>query len=301
MNRTLPYMNAYGTIDITTATNVDEALEMAGMNWDVLSKPLFDENGNKLPRYRGNFRETDNNLLGVVSDRYEIVQNKDAFSFVDNLTDAGFKFDRAGEFRDGKSIWVMGQLPETSILGDAVSNNVIFVNSHDGSSGVKVMMTPVRIICNNMLNLALKKADRIWATKHTGSIHTKLEEAKYTLGLVNKYMEELNIEAERMSNMKISEAELEAIFDSLFPIDREKDTERKINNIMVMKNNFFQCYNADDIKQFKGTVYGAVNAFADYVDHREPNRLTSNYYENAWNRLINGEANLDRFYKAIAL
>ena len=299
MNRTLPYVNAYGTVDISNTNSVSEALELAELNWNVESKKLYDEYGNELPRYKGNFRDTDGELLGIVSDKYSIVQNTEAFSFVDSLVNEGFKFDSAGSFRNGRSIWVMGNLPQTSILGDVISNNIVFVNSHDGSSGVKVMMTPIRLICSNMLNLALKRADRIWATRHIGNINTKLEEAKYTLGLANKYTEELSIEAERLVNIKISDAEIEALFDSLFPIDRNKDSERKINNLTLMKNNFIQCYNAEDIKQFKNTAYGAINAFADFVDHKDPNRITNNYYENSWYRLINGDNNLDRFYKAL--
>lgn len=301
MNRTLPYMNAFGTVDISSATNVDEALELSALNWDVNSKFIYDENGKPYEKFRANVRESDDKLLGIVTDKYHIIQNGDAFDFVDNLVSEGFKFERAGQFRDGRSIWVMGSLPETQILGDDISNNVVFVNSHDGSSGVKVMMTPVRLICYNMLNLALRKANRIWATKHTTGIYTKLEEAKYTLGLVNKYMEELNNEAERLANIKISDADIEAIFDIIYPVDRNKDSERKINNISIVKDNFVQCYNAADIAQFKGTVYGAVNAMSDLVSHKVPTRASQNFYENYWDRLINGHPDLDKFYNKVAL
>lgn len=299
MNRTLPYMNAFGTVDISSATNVDEALELSGLNWYVNSRQIYDANGEPYEKYRANVRDSDNKLLGVVTDKYHIIQNEDAFDFVDGLVSEGFKFDRAGQFRDGRSIWVMGSLPETQILGDDISNNVVFVNSHDGSSGVKVMMTPIRLICSNMINLAIKEADRIWTTKHTGGIYTKLEEAKYTLGLANKYMEELEIEAERLANIKITDTEIEAIFDILFPIDPTKDSERKIKNISLIRNNFVECYNASDIAQFKGTAYGAVNAMSDLISHRLPNRATQNFYENSWNRLINGDPTFDSFYKAI--
>lgn len=295
--RELPYVNAFGTADISSANNIDEALEIAGLNWSVKSKDLFDENGNKFPKFTANVRETDNELLGIVTDRYRIVQNSDAFSFVNELVGEGFKFDKAGQFRDGKSIWLMGSLPETDILGDKISNNIVFVNSHDGSSGVKVMMTPVRIICSNMLNLALRKADRIWATKHTTSIYSKMEEAKHTLGLADKYMTELAVEADRMANTSISDDDIVKIFDIMFPIDYNKDSERKINNISIMRNNFVECYNESDIAKYKGTVYGAVNAMSDLVSHRLPNRESTNYYENSWNRLINGNSTLDRFYK----
>lgn len=297
--RELPYINAFGTTDISAAKKASEALILAGMNWRVESKPLFDENGNEYPRFRANVKGDDNSLLGIVSDSYKIVQNADAFAFIDNLVDEGFTFDRAGQFRDGKSIWVMGTLPQEKILGDDISNNVVFVNSHDGSSGVKVMMTPVRLICYNMLNIATKKADRIWAAKHTRRIETRMDEARYTLGLANNYINALKEEADILSNQKVTEAQLEAIFDLMFPIDRNKDSERKINNVSILKSNFFACYNEADIAQFKGTAWGAINAMSDLVDHSNPTRLTESYYNNHWNKLINGHPVFDDFCRRI--
>lgn len=297
LDRTLPYVNAFGTVDISSASSVDEALSLSGLDWPVTSKLIYDENGKAYPNYRANVRETDNTLLGVVSNQYRIVQNVDAFEFVNDLSSSGFEFTSAGAFRDGKSIWIMGHLPKEDILGDEVDNNIVFVNSHDGSSGVKVMMTPVRVVCSNMLNLALKQASRSWKTRHTSNIHHKLTEAKQTLGLANKYMAELKVEAERLANMKITDAQIDAIFDKMFPVDPSNDSERKIRNVSILKDSFIHCYNESDISQFKGTVYGAINAMADLVDHKLPNRMTTNYYENNWNRLINGHFMLDEFYK----
>ena len=297
MNRTLPYINAFGTVDISTANSVDEALCMSGMDWNVSSKFLYDENGNEYPNFRANVNDSTGDLLGIVSDKYSIVQNKEAFDFVNDLTSEGFKFDKAGSFKNGKSIWVMGKFESEDILGDEVDNNVVFVNSHDGSSGVKVMMTPVRVICANMLNLALRRAERSWTSKHTRSIYSRLDEAKYTLGLVDNYMSELKEEAERLAYIKITDTKIEEIFDKLFPVDVNNDSARKIRNVSVMKDSFIKCYNENDIAQFKGTVYGAINAMSDLISHRQPNRITANYYENSWNNLINGNHILDGFYK----
>ena len=83
----------------------------------------------------------------------------------------------------------------------------------------------------------------------------------------------------------------------MFPIDKNTASETKIRNISILKDNFIHCYDEADIKQFKGTVYGAVNAMADLVDHRTPNRQTVNYYENSWNRIVNGHSVLDNFYR----
>lgn len=299
-NRILPYVNAFGTVDISSANNVNEALDMAGMNWDVESSIIYDSMGNEIPGYRANVREDTHETLGIVSDRYHIIQNETAFDFVNELPMQGnFKFESAGVFRNGRSIWVMGSLPEVNILGDNVSNNLVFVNSHDGSSGVKVMMTPIRLICSNMINLATKNANRIWATKHTSNITTRLEEARYTLDLANKYMIALDNEANIMVNKKITNGDIEAILDKMFPIDYNKDTQRKINNVILFKNNFFTCYNESDIAQFKGTAWGAINAMADLIDHKLPNRNTDNFYSNHWKNLINGHTVVDTFYNEL--
>ena len=300
MERTLPYVNAFGTVDISSATNVGEALTFAGADWEVVSNKIFDESGNEIPNYRANVRKDTGDTLGIVSDRYQVVQNYEAFDFVNELPLEGdFKFESAGIFRGGRSMWIMGSLPEVNILGDDISNNVVFVNSHDGSSGVKVMMTPIRLICSNMINLATKEADRIWAAKHTSGISHKIDEARYTLSLANKYMEKLEEEALMLTGINLTDGEIEAIIDKMFPVDYNKATARKINNLITFKNNFFACYNEADISQFKGNAWGAINAMADLIDHKLPGRNTSDYYANHWNKLINGHETLDRFVKEI--
>ena len=299
LNRELPYINAFGTVDISGAKTVKDALVTSGLDWTVDSKPIYDEFGKEYPKYRANVKSDDDSLLGIVTDSYIIVQNELAFDFVDELSNHGFEFDRAGQFRGGKAIWLMGKLPKTQILGDDIDNNLVFVNSHDGSQGVKVMMTPVRVACYNMLNLALRKANRTWAAKHTRNIYNRIDEARYTLGLANNYIKELGIEADNLANKKITDTELEAVLDAMFPIDKNKDTERKINNITLLKNNFFACYNEADIAKFKGTAWGAINAMADLVDHSNPVRNTTDYYSNAWGKLIQGHPTFDQFYRMV--
>jgi len=89
------------------------------------------------------------------------------------------------------------------------------------------------------------------------------------------------------------------VLDAMFPIDKNKDTERKINNITLLKNNFFACYNEADIAKFKGTAWGAINAMADLVDHSNPVRNTTDYYSNAWGKLIQGHPTFDQFYRMV--
>ena len=278
-NRELPYVNALGTVDISKATSVEEALEYARLNWEVVPSKVYDEKGIEIPGFVANQRSDTGDTLGIVSSKYSIIQNREAFDFVNELPLQGdFTFTSAGIFNNGKAAWVMGKLPQESILGDEVDNNLVFVNSHDGSTGVKIMMTPIRVICSNMLNLAMREASRSWNTKHTRYAMNRLEEARYTLGLANKYMEKLKEEAERLSSLKVTEGQIEAI---------------------LFKNNFFSCYNASDISKFKGTAWGAINAMADLIDHNDPGRMTNNYYANHWKKLVNGHNTFDRFYNEI--
>ena len=138
-----------------------EALELADLDWQVESRNIYSGTGAMIPGYRANVRSTDDAVLGVVSDRYRIVQNEEAFQFTDDLLGEGVTYETAGSLQGGKKVWMLAKLPEKYIIaGDEVTPYLVFFNSHDGSSGVKVAMTPVRVVCQNTLNLALGTAKR---------------------------------------------------------------------------------------------------------------------------------------------
>ena len=286
-------------VEVQEAPTSKEAIIQAGLDWEVDQRPIYDVFQKEIPKFVANTRCTDNSILGIVSDKYKVVQNAEAFEFTDNLIGEGVTYETAGSLRDGKTIWLLAKMPEQKILDDVFDPYMCFTNTHDGTGSVKVFFTPIRVVCNNTLNLAISQAKRSWATKHMGSMESKLEEAKETLGFAKKYMEGLNEEAGRLSEMKISDTELEVIFDAMFPIDKEKDSQRKIDNINTMKANLFTCYQMPDISQYKGTVWGVINAATDLVAHVTPARLTSNYQENNWNRIMTGHPFVDNLYKSL--
>ena len=208
-----------------------EALELAGLDWQVESRNIYSGTGSMIPGYRANVRSTDDAVLGVVSDRYRIVQNEEAFQFTDDLLGEGVTYETAGSLQGGKKVWMLAKLPEKYIIaGDEVTPYLVFFNSHDGSSGVKVAMTPVRVVCQNTLNLALATAKRQWATKHMGNMQEKMFEAQRTLDLATGYMQGLSEESERMLAKKISVDTLDTFIESLFPMD-DSMTQRKIDII----------------------------------------------------------------------
>lgn len=284
---------------VDEALTSKEAIELAGLNWKVESKRIFDEQGSEIPGFLANTRDTDGRVFGIVTGRYNIIQNEDAFSFTDNLIQEGVRYETAGSLRGGRSVWLLAKMPERKILGDKFEPYICFTNSHDGMGAIRVCMTPIRVVCNNTLNLALNNAHRTWSTRHIGDIQGKLQEARMTLLNAEDYMQELNLTAEKLAEKKISDSEMEAVFDSIYPVTAE-DTARKRNNVWDLKENFFKCYNMQDIAQFKGTAWGVVNAATDMVAHSTPNRKTANYQENNWGKIMNGHTFVDEVFKRVA-
>ena len=118
-----------------------EALELAGLDWQVESRNIYSGTGSMIPGYRANVRSTDDSVLGVVSDRYRIVQNEEAFQFTDDLLGEGVTYETAGSLQGGKKVWMLARLPRKYLIaGDQVAPYLVIFNSHDGSSGVKVAM-----------------------------------------------------------------------------------------------------------------------------------------------------------------
>ena len=161
-----------------------EALELAGLDWQVESRNIYSGTGAMIPGYRANVRSTDDAVLGVVSDRYRIVQNEEAFQFTDDLLGEGVTYETAGSLQGGRKVWMLARLPRKYLIaGDQVVPYLVIFNSHDGSSGVKVAMTPIRVVCQNTLNLALNTAKRSWTARHTENVLLRVQDARETLQL----------------------------------------------------------------------------------------------------------------------
>lgn len=285
-------------IIVQEAPTSAEALRLAGLDWEVEGKPIYDADGNVISGYVANTRDSDGSILGVVGTRYSIVQNTDAFDFTDSLVaDGQMKYETAGSLKNGKQIWLLGKLGSFKMLDDDIDPYLCFMNTHDGSGAVKVCVTPTRVVCANTLNLALRTAKRNWSARHTGSIQNKLTEARTTLGLAQKYQSALIQEAENIVTQLISDMELERIFDQLY--FKDDMTELQQTRFEDLKEDFFLRYAAPDVRPYRGTKYGALMAVTDFVDHREPVRNTANYKENQFKKIVEGHSEVDAFYELL--
>lgn len=297
-----PAWHGLGTIVQEAPTSID-ALRLARLDWDVVPEKVFLSDGTLLPETVANIRSSDRSILGVVSDHYKIVQNREAFSFIDGLLESELgkvTFESAGALNHGKRVWMLAHLPAKKILGDEIVPYLVFTNSHDGSQAITAALTPTRVVCQNTLTLALNTAKRSWSIRHMGDMEGKKKDAAITLGLAAKYMENLNIKAEEYQQMKISKKMLEQIIDMVFPIDEKEDSDREKKNVFNLRNQFIDIYsNAKDIKKFSGNAWGVYNAFGDFASHVQPLRVTKTYQEKLFTSFIDGNKLLKSAQDAI--
>ena len=279
-------------IKVMEAPNSAEALRLAGLDWNVEQCPVITDDGMQIPGYLCNRRDDTHGVLGIVSDKYQVVQNYEAFKFTDQLIGGDVKYETAGSLLCGRRVWLLAKLPTKKVVGDEVVPYLCFVNDHDGTSAIRVCMTPIRVVCNNTLNIALGTAKRKWSTCHKGDLNAKMADARDSLEMADTYMYEVNKFGNMLANTRINEATLDKYINSLFPIE-ETDTERKKANAKRSRAEFMTCYYAPDIKKFEGTAWGIVNAASDMATHTMPVRETTKFRENNWSRLIDGHILID--------
>lgn len=288
-----------GTI-VMEAPDSREALKLAGLDWKVVQQPIFTDQG-MVHGYKANIRSTDHEVLGVVSDRYKIIQNTDAFSFTDELLGEGVRYETAGSLQRGKKVWLLARLPKEYIIaGDRISPYLVFSNTHDGSGAVRAAVTPVRVVCNNTLNLALNTAKRSFSMVHTGDIREKVQEAKQTLFMADRYMESLGREFEKLRKQKISDQKVKEYIELLLPLEEDASQVTERNVTKLRKDMAARYFEAPDLQDVGKNAYRFINAVSDFATHAEPIRRTKNYQENLFMRTYEGNTLIDKAYQIVA-
>lgn len=277
------------------------ALELAGLDWRVLQEPIYTTEGEAICGYKANVRDSDRKVLGVVSDRYKIVQNQEAFAFTDELLGEGVRYETAGSLQGGKRVWLLARLPHEYIIsGERITPYLVFFNSHDGSGAIKAALTPIRVVCQNTLNLALSTARRSWSMIHTGNIQGKMQEARDTLFMAEKYMDSLGREFETLRKKKLAEKQVREYIEILLPIE-DGSTPQQAKNMKRLREDLEARYfDAPDLKGLGNNGYRFINAVSDFATHSNPLRRTVNYQENLFTRTVEGNPLIDKAYQMVA-
>ena len=285
---------------VAEAPESREALRLAELDWRVLQEPVYTENNELIAGYRVNVRDRDRKVLGVVTDRYKVVQNEEAFAFTDTLLGEGVRYETAGSLQEGKRVWLLARMPqEFIILGERITPYLVFSNAHDGSGAVKTMLTPIRVVCNNTLNLALKTAKRSWSVIHTGNINEKIEEAKNTLFLADTYMTALGNEFENLRQKKMTEKQVMDYIELLLPIEEMATLQQRRGIEKLREDMKLRYFDAPDLRDLGNNAYRFVNAVSDFATHAEPRRKTANYRENIFAKTADGNPLIDKAYQLV--
>ena len=285
---------------VMEAADSEGALIAAGLNWNVIQEPIFTGENEPIRGYKANIRDSDRRVLGVVTDRYKVIQNHEAFAFTDELVGQGVRYETAGSQQDGKKVWLLAHMPHEYIIsGERISPYLLFSNTHDGSGAIKVALTPIRVVCNNTLNLALSTAKRSWSMVHTGDIRSKMQEARDTLFMAEKYMDELGKEFEALRLKKLSDQKVMEYIEVLLPVE-DGSTPQQIKNIERLREDMkIRYFDAPDLQDTGKNAYRFINAVSDFATHAKPLRRTANYKENLFARTAEGNPLIDRAYQMI--
>ena len=275
----------------------EEAVKYAGLDYEVIKSPLFTKgvgiietaNGVEIgsselevPNYFANVRADNNAVLGVVGKDYQIVQNREAFSFFDAIVGGGdgILYETAGALGNGERIFITAKLPDYIRVGngDDVSQKYIFLTtSHDGSGSITAAFTPIRIVCENTLNASLRNMSNFVRIKHTAGAKQRLENAHKVIGLANTLSTQLENIFNHWTKVRVTDNEVKKLIQLALCPNKEtldlikKGAEDEIST--VFKNTvddafaYAMIHDTQQMNTTKGTLFGAYNAVTGYYQN----------------------------------
>ena len=280
-----PAWHGLGTV-FTEEVSTKKMLELAHLdNWNVRLEDVpipdgFESDKSYSFVTRTNpFNAEQNDVLGVVGERYVPLQNEDLFDFGDLMLDNGGRWETAGSIKNGRVVFGSLALERETILdpngvSDKVNTYLLINTSHDGSIAIQASITPVRVVCANTLNLALGNRGRGGSVKqsfkirHTATASGKVQQAREALGLANAYMDKFDELAKSMIETEISKAKFDEIILKAYP-KPETDAKGSLKKWETKVDTIEQIYASATTNMIAGTSWGAFNALTERLDwHR---------------------------------
>ena len=284
--REVPWHGLGAVLDTPPAT-IAEAIDRSGLAWQVKREPIAVDRGDdaamdwSVPRceeiagYYATVRQDTREVLGIVGERYRIVQNEQAFQFVDQLLGSAMHFETAGSLNGGRRIWVLARLPEhVEIGGDPVRPYVLLMNSHDGSTAVIAATTPVRVVCQNTLNWGLARAKQRFSIRHTEQISRRVHEARRVLELSVNYYEQFKQTGDQLASESFTDRQLRRVLDELYPTGTgDSASDRATRARELRKDQIIELFLRSDTQgNAPGSKWAAVNAIVEFGDWLRPIR-----------------------------
>jgi phage/plasmid-like protein (TIGR03299 family) len=257
-----------------------EAIFYARLDWTVIKQPIYLESGQQVEDYYATVRQpcifqAESIPLGVVKERYTPLQNTDAFGFFDAIVGEGKAiYHTAGVLGRGERVWILAKLPGhiTVTDYDLSEKFLLLTNSHDGSSGVQVKFTPIRVVCQNTLSAALRMGDTI-NIRHTQGIDLRIKEAYRLLNITNAYYDQLEDSFRGMAKKQVGTELLGTYLQSVFP------DATKTHDIVT---GLFEEGRGNNDPLTRRTLWTAYNAVTEFVDHNRSRVRPENKLQSIW-------------------
>lgn len=271
-NNVVPW-HKLGTV-VSGLLTAAEAIKAAHLDWTVKPMPISCNgiqlpfpNGDTADCWQGIVREDTGATLGVMRGRYETIQNKECFDFMDSLvSDGKLSYETAGALRGGKQVWMMAKYDgDLEINKDKHNQWLLLVSSHDGSYSLMVQWITERVVCANTLSIALKGATNQVKIRHTKTWEDKATEAKRILGLTENYFAKMQATLAGMNTAPITPEAAQAFTKLLFPAKDEKDVPTRTSNMRWGVERLFNRGAGNN----GNSRWDMLNAVTDFADHHQ--------------------------------
>jgi phage/plasmid-like protein (TIGR03299 family) len=279
--REVPW-HGLGKVLRTNPRSVDDALKKAGLDWNVIKAPMYVEVGKSkrrrfvgVPDYYLTVRTDTMEPLAPVHERYEPVNNRDAFSFLESIL-GELIVETAGSIYGGKRVWMMTRLPDhIEVAGDAIRQYVGVYSGHDAKQAVTTAVTPVRWVCANTISYGLSVASGRHTVRHLGAenLSVRLHEAREALGISVNYYKQFKKVGDKLGTRKLSDGKFEKLLSQLYVVEQGMG-DRAVKNrtearemVMAIFQGSLGGRQAKTVGNAPGTAWCAVNAVAEYQDH----------------------------------
>ena len=262
-------MNCFAANGIMTA---EEVRQLSNTNWKVIKESIKSSKGIEFPDMFITVREDTGRPLGIVTDRYHVVQNEQLTRMMDLICQDpnGPKFITGGSLFHGKQVWYLAVLPDFIKVtdNDIVKSYILITTGHNAKHRCKIKWVNTRVVCANTLGIAQRERGKGLCFKHTGDILLKVEEAQNALGIINENYKLLSDIVIRMSKVYPEKFDVAKILTILYPL-KDKKNEDNNNNLIAQFtiHKLWEQGQGNNEELTRGTVWTLYNAITEYSDH----------------------------------
>ncbi len=270
--------------ELKSPATAQEAIQAAQLDYNVVKKPLFahgieeDARTCETDSYAvvpdDRWGSDDCPIFGIVSAGYTPLQNRQAFEFFDPIVCEGAAvYHTAGALGKGERIWILAKLPDhIQVVGeDIVDKFLLLSNSHDGESSVQIKFTPIRVVCQNTLSMALNEGPTL-RVKHTSRLQARLNDTREMLNLINTRYDEIEEAFKSLVEIEMDDEKLDEYLKQVFPDPVDPDNARALDwayKNRVWSKHFYAEGRGNELKGVRGTLWAAYNGVTELVDHRQ--------------------------------